>query len=191
MLIGLGVLIVLAGIVAGVLAARRALRVGATLGAQIRNGAWGTSTLAGSTRADALTRARVAISGLLALDQKECIYFVAARDDSGAPLSAGNEYEIRGEAPDSRWWSITVYGPDYFLIGNPGHRYSYNSQSIALDDSGNFAIRLAPDERPGHWLPTGTGRFVLNLRLYNPSETLRQNRAAVALPRIVRIGGNP
>ena len=183
------IVIVAAGIAAGVLQARRSLRAGAGVAAQIRNGAWGTGMLTGSTKADALTRARVAISGLLALDQKECIYFIAARDDSGEPLSSEHEYEIKGTAPDARWWSITVYGPDYFLIANPGHRYSFSSKTIKSDQAGGFTIRLARDQRDGAWLPTGEGRFVLNLRLYNPSETLRRDRATVPLPRIVRVGG--
>ncbi len=52
----------------------------------VRAGAWTGSTLSGSTDADILTRARVAVTGLLALGREETMYFVAMQDDSGQKL---------------------------------------------------------------------------------------------------------
>jgi hypothetical protein len=157
----------------------------------VRNGAWSTSMLAGSTGADALTRAKVAIYGILALDPKEAIYYVAGSDDDGRPLAADREYEVRGGPLPGRWWSVTAYDKDNFLIPNEGHRYAYSSQSIAYEPDGGFVIRVGHRPRNGNWLPTGEGHFRLTLRLYNAPESVRDDRTGVALPRIVRVEAKP
>ena len=161
--------------------------------ARVSVGAWDTSLLAGSTTADIHTRARVALLGLLALDRSETLYFVAERDDAGRPLRAACDYAIEGTAPPARWWSITAYGADYYLIANPANRYSFNQRTAAPDGVGRFRLVAAREPQPGHWLPT-TGapdRFVLNLRLYNPEPALAARPETLTPPRITPIGACP
>jgi hypothetical protein len=156
----------------------------------IINGAWRTNLSAGSQQADIFTRAWIAVHGLLALNQSETIYYHSYTDDNGQPLSSENVYRIEGKAPDSRWWSITVYGADDFLIPNELSRYSYSGNSVMYDRDGKFTIYLARVQKPGDWLPLGNqNKFNLSLRLYNPGESVRSNPAAVELPHIIKEAG--
>ncbi len=73
------------GVVVGVAFAVYQVRSGLADGT-ITNGAWTTGKSFGTADADALTRARVALGGLLALPAKEAMYFTANVDDEGEPL---------------------------------------------------------------------------------------------------------
>ena len=160
-------------------------------GAQaVRVGAWSGSTLTGSPQADAHTRARVAVEGLLALGRSETMYYVADQDDQGQPLRSRCRYRIEGPAPAARWWSVTAYGGDFYLFDAPQGRYSLNAQGLALDASGRFAMATGPQESPGlPWLPTpGDQALVLTLRLYNPDTALQSDPAQLAAPSIRRLG---
>jgi hypothetical protein len=75
-------------------------------------GAWLTDPLAGNTKADLYTRARIAVTGLFALDKSETLYFVARQDDKGQALRSRCQYRISGVQPAARWWSITAYADD-------------------------------------------------------------------------------
>jgi hypothetical protein len=152
----------------------------------IHVGGWSTSLATGGTNADMFTRAQVARTGLLALNRSETLYFNATHDDSGLPLEARCRYEVTGEAPAAKWWSLTVYADDHFLVPDPSNRYS-----ISLKDAaGPFKLLLSPDKRDGLWLPTGeSGGFSLLLRLYNPAPESAKNPASTRLPKITRTGG--
>ena len=153
----------------------------------ISNGAWRTNLAAGSQDADPYTRAWIAVHGLLALNRSETIYYSAYTDDSGQLFNGDYVYRIEGKAPDARWWSITLYGADDFLIPNDLNRYSYGGNSVTYDKDGKFTIYVSKAQKPGDWLPLGDQKkFALSLRLYNPGESVRKNPATVELPHITR-----
>ncbi len=152
----------------------------------LRIGAWTTTRAAGSADADMFTRAMVARTGLLALNQTETLYFSATHDDSGLPLEARCRYEVTGEAPSAKWWSLTVYADDQFLVADPSHRHSISLKDV----TGPFKLLLGPDKRQGLWLPTGrAGGFSLLLRLYKPSSEILKDPTNASTPKISRIGG--
>ena len=133
------------------------------------------------------TRARVAVGGLLALDKKETIYFDASTDDEGQPLRGECDYRIEGRDLLARWWSLTAYGSDHFLIPDERGRYSFSKTTTPMDRDGRFALRVSAFEQPGAWLPTVAGdRFYLTIRLYNPDPSIQEDPTATELPRIVR-----
>ncbi|MCX6005264.1 MAG: DUF1214 domain-containing protein [Chloroflexi bacterium] len=153
----------------------------------IKNGPWQTSLAVGSEQANPYTRAAVAVHALLALKQSETIYYTAYRDDNGDPLSGNYVYRIEGKNPDARWWSITVYGADDFLIPNELNRYSYNMNNATYNEDGFYNIYLSRTQRSGDWLPLGNqNKFSLSLRLYNPGSTALNNPATVELPHIIK-----
>lgn len=155
--------------------------------AGVVNGPWHTSLAVGSQQADPYVRAWVAVHCLLGLPKEETLYYKAYTDDSGQLFSGDNVYRIEGRAPDARWWSITVYGDDDFLIPNELNRYSFSNSTVTLDRDGKFTIYLAREKKAGNWLPLGDQkRFNLTLRLYNPGDTLSRNPATAKLPSIVR-----
>ncbi len=163
------------------------LAMGAT---SIRNGAWETNLTVGSVGTDPYTRATTAIHFLLALNQSETLYYGAYRDDDGNLLNGKYTYRIEGGPLDARWWSITAYGADDFLIPNDLDRYSYNMGNLAYGPDGRYVIYLSQEPHEGNWLPLGGLRsFSLTLRLYNPKSSVRDNPAGVQLPHIVKEAG--
>lgn len=160
------------------------------LGAQTATGPWETDLTIGSMEADPYTRARVAVAGLLALNRNETIYFTAGRDGGGERLRVSCGYRIEGTDPPARWWSITLYGDDHFLVSNPQQRYSYGGETVARNEDGSFTIAVGPNETDGNWIPTGDGltgdTFTLTLRLYNPDENAARNPSGIVLPQIAK-----
>lgn len=156
----------------------------------VSNGPWRTSTVTGGTDADLYTRASVAVSGLFALNRSETLYFSADETDTHRKLRARCSYAIEGKPLDARWWSVTAYADDNFLIPNPAQRFSYNMGNLKNGPDGSFRITAAPARQEGNWLPTGSGDggFSLLLRLYNPGPELLANPAAVRLPSITEAG---
>ncbi|MBO6633701.1 DUF1214 domain-containing protein [Parvibaculum sp.] len=165
------------------------LRAGG-LGNEVTVGPWETSLVTGSSQADPYTRARVAIGGLLALNRSETIYFTAPRDDAGDTLRVSCSYKVIGSDLPARWWSITLYGEDHYLVSNLQDRYSFGGETVAREKDGSFVITVSPDETDGNWIPTGGGQngdtFTLTLRLYNPDERAAQNPGGIVLPRIAK-----
>ena len=153
----------------------------------IKNGAWITNPLTGSKEANMYLRAAVSLIGLFALNKTETIYYTTFKDDDGNPLRADCDYIIEGGDMDARWWSITAYGEDHFLIPNDGDRYSYNMKNTERDKNGRYKIHLSTTPKKGNWLPLGDGgKFSLSLRIYNPAPNVYENMGTIQLPRIIK-----
>lgn len=152
----------------------------------VTNGPWTTSLATGGAGADMYTRAFVALTGLLALNKNETIYFGAQKDSAGEPLDGHCSYRIEGRDPDTRWWSITLYGGDDFLIPNPANRYSVSQTNVVRAADGAFVIRLSTVEETGNWIATSPEGFQITLRLYNPGALVKDNPATTPLPAIVK-----
>jgi hypothetical protein len=159
----------------------------------IRVGPWQTNPAAGSVDAGLYARARVALDGLFALNRTEAIYFTAVRDDDGQPLRARCVYLVEGRPVAARWWSITAYADDHFLIPNSANRFSFNMGNLKLGPDGAFKVMAAPTAQSGDWLPTGDGGGGFNLlfRLYNPAPEIAANPGTVRLPSIKLMGTCP
>ena len=160
------------------------IRIASRRGA-IRIGPWGTSTTLGSSEAGMYERAAVAIHALFVLNRAETIYYRAHVDDGGRDLDARCDYQIRGRPFDARWWSITAYGSDDFLIANSQGRYSFNMATLASEPDGSFLIRASPKPQPGNWLPLGgKGHVSFTLRLYVPAAGIAAHPERALLPSI-------
>ena len=156
----------------------------------VKNGPWASNENIGSSGAGGYLRAGVALGGLLALNKSETVYFTAFADDDGAPLLSSCVYRIAGRDPDTRWWSITAYGADHFLIADAGGRYSVDKNDVVRGGDGSFTVVVGGESRPGNWISVGRPArkepFSLTLRLYNPAPAVLADLAAVPLPRIVK-----
>src|SRR5260221_8008708 len=95
-----------------------------TMSGDVGDGPGRTSRYTGSSEGGPYLRARIAVHGLLALSREETIYYTAERDSEGKTLDGSCAYHIEGRDPPARWWSITAYGADDFLIPDTGDRYS-------------------------------------------------------------------
>ncbi len=181
----LGVLV--AGIVLG-LAATWATVIRGGWGGDVTDGPWKTSLTAGSSEGGMYQRASVAVHGLLALNRSETIYYTANTDSAGERLSGACRYVVTGRDPPTRWWSITAYGADDYLIANPAGRYSVSKNSVMRAADGTFRVRVAQGGSGANWIPPGSGPFSLSIRLYNPDAKVAADPAHVALPVITKEG---
>jgi hypothetical protein len=153
----------------------------------VTNGAWRTNLAIGSSQAGMYIRALVARTGLFALNKSETIYFISDTDDNGQPLHSNCDYRIEGQDIETRWWSITAYGADHYLIANENNRHSFNGQDVIRAADGTYRILMSSTAKSGNWLPTGNqDQLYLALRIYNPQPAVYKNPAGVELPRIMR-----
>ncbi len=154
----------------------------------IKNGAWRTSLTIGAPDANMYQRAYVAKVGLFALNKTETIYYSALTDDKGGPLVSDCNYRIEGGKLDTRWWSITLYGEDHFLIPNEQNRHSYSANTVKRETDGRYNVYLSQKQRDGAWLYTGekSQNISLSLRLYNPAPIVYESPNKISLPRIIK-----
>lgn len=130
-------------------------------------GPWTLWPKSGTPDIDPYARAIYAQSGQIALASAEGILLSADIDDSGARLTGRCTYQISGEVPPARFWTISAMTEAGTAIDNPAARYGFTSADVLRRSNGSFVIEAAPSVRPGNWLPLGTDRFRLLLRLYD------------------------
>jgi hypothetical protein len=164
----------------------------------IQNGCWSVNPKMDLT--DRYQRALISMIGLFALRESEVLYFIASQDSDGQPLSSEYNYILEGTAPDTRYWSYTLYGEDYFLVKNEANKFGFNLNNIQyLPDSSNLPelpkntrknhqISISSEPKGDNWLPCGNEQqFYINLRMYNPSPSVYQHLESVYLPKIKRV----
>jgi hypothetical protein len=153
----------------------------------VNDGPWRTNLAIGSARSDPYTRASVALHGLLALNHSETIYYTATHDSDGNALDGRCSYEVAGRDPDARWWSITAYGADDYLIPNPANRYSVSKTSIVRGPNGVYSVEVGQKPAASNWIAVAAQPFSLTLRLYNPGPEVVVDPVHAALP-VIRKG---
>ena len=174
------------GLVGGAAYAVHQVRGGLSDGT-VEIGPWETGKSFGTVGASALTRAKVALSGLLALPAKEAMYFTAKNDSDGRALDGGCTYVVRGGKLDGRWWSITLYEGEGWLVKNAANRWSIPASAVSTDAQGRWSFTVSPNAQSGSWLPTGSvDAFDLTLRLYHPAADIIKNPETAQLPTIER-----
>jgi hypothetical protein len=182
------VICVALGLISGAAYAVQQVRGGLNDGV-VANGAWETGKSFGTLDASTLTRAKVALSGLLALPAKEAMYFTAQNDSDGRALDGRCTYDVRGGQLDGRWWSVTLYEGEGWLVKNAANRWSIPASAVSPDAQGRWSFTVSPDAKSGSWLPTGSVQaFDLTLRLYHPSADIIKSPETAQLPIIDRKG---
>ena len=182
------VICVALGLIGGAAYAVQLVRGGLNDGL-VSSGPWETGKSFGTVDASTLTRAKVALSGLLALPAKEAMYFTATRDSNGRALDGRCTYDVRGGTLDGRWWSVTLYEGEGWLVKNAAKRWSIPASAVTTDAQGRWSFTVSPDTQSGSWLPTGSVEaFDLTLRLYHPSADIIKSPETAQLPIIDRKG---
>lgn len=148
---------------------------------------WRSDFAIGSDAADPYTRARVARHGLLALAKSEAVYFTRTTDDSGQPLRSDCSYTISGGPMPAGWWSITLYDENSLLPDNTDDALSVDATSITGTlEEWEALISPSRPEQEIDWISSrNAGQFDLTLRLYVPSEALRQDPGTAFKPPLV------
>ncbi|WP_226019338.1 DUF1214 domain-containing protein [Novosphingobium sp. FKTRR1] len=179
-------LTVLAGLLVGAGSALAFMKHGA---AEVQRG-WSGSRVTGSVDADPWTRAQVALTGLLALNASQAMYFRRSADDAGQPLRESCRYRVAGGPLPGRWWSVTVYAADDYLPRNDDGALSFDATRVQPDGSGHWQAEVSRS-RPAGPIPWASsrlaGHFDLTLRLYNPAPSAQRDLASIPLPSVTRI----
>lgn len=155
------------------------------------NGSWNGSTHLPLGKDNLLTT-QITLFGLFALPSEEAIYLFAKRDDKKNFLNSENDYTISGNIHqiNSKYWSITCYGKDLYLVPNEENRYSFNNTNITTDSAGNFEIIVSHQRQKGNWLPSpDNARFNLVLRIYRGDKNFLEHLSTSPLP-FIRIKHN-
>jgi len=160
---------------------------------------WNVDFVGGAYGSDYFARAEGAVQGLFVHSPEEAIYFHSYSDSNNEPLIGKNEYKLHfkaGELPSTDeygFWSITMYGDDYQLVGNDINRYSIrkSTKGLKYNEDGSLDIYIQakpPEGLESNWLPTPKeGIFRLNYRVYLPSQEVRQwSTVEQYLPGIVK-----
>lgn len=111
----------------------------------------------------------------------------AKRDKNNEIFDSSNDYTISGNIHQisAKYWSITAYGSDLYLIPNAPKRFSFNNSTIQTDSLGNFTISVSHQPRSGNWLPTPDhASFNLVLRIYKGDKYFLERLDTTSLPEI-------
>ena len=124
-----------------------------------------------------LKRAIVAQVGLGANLPEDAIYPLNMGDANGKALDGVNKYVLhfpKGETPPvNAFWSITLYDPEGFQVGNALNRFAVSSWMPFKNNADGSLDLYFQNESPGkdleaNWLPAPKGPFNLTMRLYGP-----------------------
>jgi len=182
-LIDLALAVVIA-IAVGICSAWYAVDRGRLFGA-VTAGGWTAWPREGGADADPYTLAMFARTGEVPLGAGEGLSFTADHDADGAPLSGKCTYDVVGETPAARLWTLTATDNFGRLMDNVAHRPGFHSREIVRASDGSFLITVSPTVESGNWLPIGTvDRFRLVLRLYDTPLTTGSQIASLVMPAI-------
>ncbi|MGY2184948.1 hypothetical protein D3C81_339800 [compost metagenome] len=124
-----------------------------------------------------LKRAIVAQVGLGANLPEDAIYPLNVGDSNGKALDGVNKYVLhfdKGQQPPvNAFWSITLYDPEGFQVGNKLDRFAVSSWMPFKTNADGSLDLYFQNESPGkeleaNWLPAPKGPFNLTMRLYGP-----------------------
>ncbi len=153
----------------------------------VTNGPWKTNLGMGLAETGMYDRAWTALFSVFSPSNVN-VYYKAYTDEDGEKLQAGCNYRIEGKEIDARWWSLTTYMEDGFLIPNEEKRYSWNKYNIQNENDGQLVINLSKEREELNWIPLGdySGNLSLTLRLYHPGKAFYEYPETVELPKIIK-----
>ena len=135
---------------------------------------------AGTYGTDYAQRAMVTLIGPGLNFPKDAIYPFTETDAEGKDLDgSSNKYLIhfdKGQLPPViGFWSITMYGKDFFFVPNAINRYNLSQRdSLVKNPDGSIDMYVQADKPEtsmmSNWLPAPKGKFILMMRLYYPKE---------------------
>ncbi len=131
-------------------------------------GAWTAWPKSGSQEIDPYAHASISRDGELPIGIGDGVSFYARADNAGHRFDGRCTFVLSGMTPPARYWTVTLYNLNGGLVANAIHRYGFTSEEIVRESNGRLTITVAPQARPGNWLPTGgIENFVLVWRLYD------------------------
>jgi len=131
----------------------------------------------GNYGTDYLVRAVFALVGLGANLNADASYPNCQLDSNGERLDGAKNYVLHFEKdqtpPANAFWSLTIYGPNDFLVDNPIDRYSVGDRSdLNYNADGSLDVYIQNKQpettKQANWLPSPESEFSLTMRIYWP-----------------------
>ncbi len=156
---------------------------------------WRTNPGGGDYGIDYITRAEMALVGLMGNDKEEAVYLQTFTDRDGNLLNGAHKYILHLDAVqlprvgNLGCWSLTMYNAYKFQFADyPINRYKIGSADplhYNPDGSRDILIQAeAPEGKAVNWLPSPAGAdFKMTVRMYLPVARARLYRGTVNLPR--------
>ncbi len=177
---------ILVAVVVGFTTALLAVERGPWFGAMVA-GPWVAWPQVGGSDTDPYSLAILARTGEVPLGDGEGLAFTADTDDDGQSLRGDCAYEVTGQTPTARLWTLTAYDDAGHLMANPARRSGFHSREIVRAADGAFAIVVSSEVRPGNWLPiANVEHFRLVFRLYDTPLTTGARTVDLTMPHVVR-----
>ncbi len=148
---------------------------------QVNVNGWVYQTQVGTYGDNFAVRAAVASIGWGANVPEEAFYLHSETDADGQEYSGDHNYVLHfgaGQLPPAKsFWSITVYGPDHFLIDNPARHYAIGDRTPGLQYNADGSLDIyfqqsAPAGHESNWVAAPAGSFYLSLRIYLPEQSV-------------------
>lgn len=193
--IAIGIIACLMGIGSAYIVLDGNLRFG-----KVELGQWNVWPLAGEPTADPYTKAYLARSGTVWMTVTEGLSLATGSDSDGKPLLGSCTYELSGQVPRGRLWTLAPQGKarsnsaggisevgdgvwDSDLAGDT----FISSSDIVWNEDETLTIMISREAKPGNWLRLSTpGRFRLMLRIYDTPLTSGALDSAIRTPLITR-----
>jgi hypothetical protein len=125
----------------------------------IRIGPWKAFPEAQMPDADPYAKSHRARAGRLLLGSAEGLTFRADVDQAGKRLSPACTYEMTGNTPLARFW--TLYAADAGgepLVAGAELPSAFNAWNVLRGPDGSFRLLISPTAQPGNWLAVRRGR---------------------------------
>ena len=150
---------------------------------------WVAQPKTGTEESDPYSRARIARDAQIPLGGAEGLPFFASRDSSGEPLLLSCRYQVEGNVPTARLWTIYAVSDTAGIVTHPARRVSaLHSRQLVRKQDNSFVIRAGPVPEPGNWLAlSGSGKFRLVLTLYDSPIAKRSDISVIKLPQVSKI----
>ena len=132
-------------------------------------GVWTAWPSAGDVNSDPYTRAKVAAEGEVPLGAAEGLAFHATQDEQGAPLRRECQYDISGQTPLARLWTLTAHSLEgEVLFRDNNTAASIVSRNLSRRPDGSIGMQIGKTVAHSHWINLdGNGPYQIVIRLYD------------------------
>ncbi len=155
----------------------------------IRVGQWRAWPNAGTEAWDPYSRANMAKAGELPLGSGEGLTFSTRHSSAGELLDARCSYQIAGQTPPARLWTLEVAGKPVAGAADAGTIAAIGSDAIVRRPDDRFSINVGPRPATGSWLDSSNlSKIQIVLRLYDTTARSAPFTANLELPLVTETG---
>lgn len=155
----------------------------------IRLGAWEAFPQAQTADADPYAKSHRANAGKLLYASAEGLAFTASVDDAGQRLTGECRYNISGQTPAARFWTLFAAAPGAAPPSPAADRPSaLNSRNALFREDGSFEIHASQAAAANNWLAVPAGPFRLTLTLLDTPTAGSSGVIDLSMPSIRKIG---